>query len=221
MRVRRLARLLVPVAALVTLLPLPASAHSVPCVSGSAREASADRPHVDDPEGDGTAPWATVLGAGGDIINAWVSGPSAWEDRGSVDKFKATMRMESLERHPLLARLYFVFMGPDGTSQWVRAEADNPDLQWRFAYGILNGNTYTQTGVTAGSVNVAAGTTTIEIQPEQLPARPADGKPLDLEIVKAESFFRTPSTPAGGNLRSADIATPSCTATLYEAAPPQ
>jgi hypothetical protein len=211
------------VAVSITMLPLPASA--APCEDGPARLASADKPHVEDPTGDGTQPWVTVLGEGGDIINGWVSGPSAWEDRLSTDKFKATIRVESLERHPFPGRHYFVFMGPGGATNWVRGEADGTDLGWRFGYGHMEGTTFTSDGTTTGSVNASAGTITIDIPSATLPARPADGKQLALEIVEVESFFRLPNNVAGqplpvGNLQSADVATPSCTAILYEAAPP-
>lgn len=207
--------------AVLTLLPLPASAHSVPCQDGPARLASADRPHVEDPDGDGTAPWATILGPGGDIINAWVTGPSAWEDRASTEKFKATIRVESLQRHPFPARHYFSFMGDDGSTQWVRGEADGADLTWRYSYGHLEGTTYVSDGTTTGTVNAGAGTITIDIPPSQLPSRPADGSQLLMEVVEVESFLRLPSNPAGGNLQSADVASPSCTVILYEAAPVQ
>ena len=211
--------------ATLTLLPLPASAHSAPCVDGPTRLASADRPHVEDPDGDGTQPWISALGAGGDIINAWVSGPSAWEDRLSTDTFKATIRVESLERHPFPGRHYFVFVGPGGAANWVRGEADGTDLGWRFGYGHMEGTTFTSDGTTTGAVNASAGTITIDIPSSTLPARPADGKELALEIVEVESFFRLPNNVAGqalpvGNLQSADVALPSCTAILYEEAPP-
>ena len=218
--------LLAAVTALLTLLPLPASAHTVPCQDGPARLASADRPHVEDPDGDGSAPWVHILGAGGDIINAWVSGPSAWEDRVSTDGFKATIRVESLQRHPFPGRHYFVYTGPSGAANWVRGEADGTDLAWRFGYGHMDGTTFVSDGTTTGSVNTSAGTITIDIPPSTLPTRPADGKELALEIVEVESFFRLPNSVGGqplpvGNLQSADVAAPSCAAILYEAAPPQ
>ena len=212
--------------ALLTLLPLPASAHSAPCVDGPARLASAERPQVEDPDGDGTAPWAQILGPGGDIINAWVTGPSAWEDRLSTDTFKATIRVENLERHPFPGRHYFSYTGPGGATNWVRGEADGTDLAWRFGYGHMEGTTFTSDGTTTGSVNTSAGTITIDIPSSTLPPRPADGKELALEIVEVETFFRLPNSVAGqslpvGNLQSADVASPSCAAILYEAAPAQ
>ncbi|MGH2710581.1 MAG: hypothetical protein ACRDH9_05185 [Actinomycetota bacterium] len=214
--------LLAAATAVLTMLPLPAFGHSEPCVDGPARLASAATPHVQDAHGDGTQPWATVLGAGGDIINVWVTGPSAWEDRLSTDKFKATIRFESLERHPFLGRTYFVFAGPGGATQWVRGESDGTDLGWLFSYGHLEGSTYTRDGATNGVVDTAAGTIRIEIPSVILPPRPADGKALNLEIVEVESFLRLPVNPGVviGNLQSADLASPSCTAVLYEAAPP-
>ena len=209
-------------AAAITLLPLPASAHTVQCQDGPTRLASADKPQIEDAHGDGTQPWATVLGAGGDIINSWVTGPSAYADRTSTEKFKATIRFESLERHPFLGRTYFVFAGPGGTTNWVRGESDGTDLGWLFSYGHLEGTTYVRDGATTGTVAAAAGTITIEIPSVILPARPADGKALNLEIVEVESFLRLPVNPGVviGNLQSADLASPTCTVVLYEAAPP-
>ena len=209
--------------ALLTLLPLPASAHSVTCQDGPARLASADRPHVEDPEGDGAAPWVQVLGAGADIINAWVTGPSAWEDRLSTDKFKATIRVENLERHPYPGRHYFVFLDEDGTTQFVRSESDTTDMAWLLSYGTLVGTTFTRAGATTGSVNASAGTITMDIHPSQLPPRPADGKELALEIVEVESYLRLPQNPGVviSNLQSTDIASPSCLTILYEQAPPE
>jgi hypothetical protein len=214
--------LLAAATAVLTMLPLPASAHSAPCVDGPARLASADRPHVEDPDGDGTAPWAHILGPGADIINAWVTGPSAWEDRLSTQKFKATIRVENLERHPFPGRHYFSFLDEDGTQQFVRAESDGTDMNWLFSYGSLVGTTFTRVGATAGSVNASAGTITMDIHPSQLPPRPADGKPLDLEIVEVQTYLRLPASPPAvlSNLQSADIATPSCMVTLYEEMPP-
>jgi hypothetical protein len=209
--------------ALLSMLPVPASAHSVPCVDGPTRLASADRPHVEDPDGDGAAPWVQILGPGAEIINAWVTGPSAWEDRLSTEKFKATIRVENLDRHPFPGRHYFTFLDEDGNTQFVRSESDGTDMGWLFSYGSLVDTTFTRVGATAGSVNASAGTITMEIHPSQLPPRPADGKPLALEIVEVETYLRLPANPGVGvsNLQSTDIATPSCGLLLYEEAPPE
>lgn len=214
--------LVATVSALLTLLPLPASAHTVACEDGPARLASADRPHVEDPDADGTAPWVQILGPGGEIINAWVTGPSAWGDRNSTDNFKATIRVENLDRHPYPGRHYFSFLDKNGTQQFVRGESDGTDMAWLFSYGSLVGTTFTRVGATAGSVNAAAGTITMDIHPSQLPPRPADGKALALEIVEVQTYLRLPQNPGViiSNLQSADIATPSCAVILYEAAPP-
>jgi hypothetical protein len=165
--------------------------------------------------------YGTFFGNTADIIGAWIAGPSAWEDRASTTPFTATIRLEALDRHPLLGRFYVVFEGPDSTPQWVRAEADNPDMQWRFAFGHLEGTTYTTDGTTKGSVALAAGTLSIDIPSSILPARPADGTELALVLTEAESFLRLPSGVPGvtGNLLSVDTATPDCTTVLYEAAP--
>ena len=42
--------------AMLIMLPVPASAHSLPCVDGPTRLASADKPHVEDLDTDGTQP---------------------------------------------------------------------------------------------------------------------------------------------------------------------
>lgn len=222
MRLSRTLRLAIPLAAMLTMVPLPASAHSVPCQDGPARLGSADRPHVDDPDGDGTQPWVTVLGGGGDIINAWVSGPSAWADRGSAEKFKATIRVESLTRYPYPGRHYFYFNDKDGAERWVRSESDSSTLGWLFSYGHLEGSTRVKDGDTTGTVNTSAGTITMDVPSTLLPPRPANGSALALEVTRIESFVRLPVNPGVvvGNLQLADTATPSCTAILYEAAPP-
>jgi hypothetical protein len=220
MRLRPLSRL-IPLIAAAALIPGPALAHGpTECTSGPTRLASADAPHAIDAHGDGTAPYSAAFGNTADIIGAWISGPSAWEDRLSTTSFTASIRLEALDRHPLFGRFYFVFEGPDSTAQWVRAEADNPDLQWRYAYGHLEGTTYVTDGVTTGSVDLAVGTVSVQIPSAVLPVRPADGSELILNVTEAESFLRLPSgTPVTGNLFSVDTATPDCTVVLYEAAP--
>jgi hypothetical protein len=212
--------LFVPLTVALLSMAGPAAAHGpTECTSGPTRLATADAPHAVDAHGDGNAPFSSFFGNTADIIGAWVSGPSAWEDRASAAAFTATIRLEALDRHPLLGRFYVVFEGPDGVAQWVRAEADNPDMVWRYGFGHLEGSTYVSDGVTTGSVNSAAGTVSINIPSTILPARPADGTQLDLNLTEAESFLRLPSNPAGGNLHSVDTATPDCTVVLYEAAP--
>ena len=208
-------------AAALTLLPLPASAHSVPCQDGPARLANADRPHVEDPDGDGTQPWISVLGPGGDVINARVSGPSAWADRESTEKFKATIRVESLARYPYPGRHYLYFTDGEGAERWVRSESDSTSLGWLFSYGHLEGSTRVKDGDTTGAINTAAGTITIDLPRSLLPPRPSNGGALALELTRVESFVRLPVNPGVvvGNLQLADSAVPSCTVILYEAAP--
>ena len=220
MRIRPLTPLVPLTLALVSIAG-PAAAHGpTECTSGPTRLASADAPQAVDAHADGST-YATFFGNTADIIGAWVSGPSAWADRESTTPFAANIRVEALDRHPLLGRFYAVFEGPDATPQWVRAEADNPDMQWRYAYGHLEGTTYTLDGTTTGSVNSAAGTITINIPSTILPPRPADGTELGLNFTEAESFLRLPQGVPGvtGNLLSVDLATPDCTTVLYEAAP--
>lgn len=213
---------LVAAAISITLVPTPAFAHSVACQDGPTRLASAERPHVDDPDNDGAAPWVQILGGGGQIIGAWITGPSAWADRTSTENFKATIRLEDLDRHPFPGRLYFTWLDEEGTTQFVRAESDATDLTWIFSYGHLQESTFTRDGATTGVVDTTAATVTITIPSSILPPRPANGNELTLEIVEVQSYVRLPQSPPGGvtsNLQSADIATPSCTTTLYEADP--
>ena len=220
MRLRPLTRL-VPIILSIVAIPGPALAHGpTECTSGPTRLASADTPHAVDAHADGS-PYGTFFGNTADIIGSWISGPSAWDDRASTTPFAVNIRVEALDRHPLLGRFYAVFEGPDSTPQWVRGEADNPDMQWRFAFGHLEGTTYTTDGTTTGSVNSAAGTITINIPSSILPARPADGTELGLTFTEAESFLRLPQGVPGvtGNLLSVDVAVPDCTVVLYEAAP--
>ncbi|HEV3475158.1 MAG TPA: hypothetical protein VG602_07315 [Actinomycetota bacterium] len=217
---RRVARL-IPLVATLVVMPGTALAHGpTECTSGPTRLASADTPHAVDAHGDGSA-YGAAFGNTADIIGAWVSGPSAWEDRESTTPFAANIRVEALDRHPLLGRFYVVFDGADSIPQWVRAEADNPDMQWRFGYGHLEGTTYVRDGATTGSANSAAGTITINIPSTILPARPADGSAAALNLTEAESFLRLPQGVPGvtGNLLSVDVAAADCAVTLYEAAP--
>lgn len=212
---------LIPLTLALLMTAGPAGAHGpTECTSGPTRLASAEAPHAVDAHADGSV-YGNFFGNTADIIGAWVSGPSAWEDRAATTPFAANIRVEALDRHPLPARFYVVFEGPDATSQWVRAEADNPDLQWRYAFGHLEGTTYVGDGTTTGSVNSAAGTISINIPSSILPARPADGSELGLNLTEAESFLRLPQGVPGvaGNLQSVDTATPDCTVLLYEAAP--
>jgi hypothetical protein len=220
MRLRPLTRL-VPLTVALLSIAGPAAAHGpTECTSGPASLAAADRPQAVDAHADGSV-YGTFFGNTADIIGAWISGPSAWADRDSTTPFTATIRLEALDRHPLLGRFYVVFEGPDSSQQWVRAEADNPDMQWRFAFGHLDGTTYVTDGTTSGAVDRAAGTVSVNITSAQLPARPADGTELVLNVTEAESFLRLPSGVPGvtGNLLSVDVATPDCTVVLYEAAP--
>lgn len=209
---------LVSMLALVLALPTAAMAHGpTACTDGPTRLASADIPHMVDPHADTAAGLGAVHGNAVDLIGSWISGPSAWEDAGSTDKFVATLRVEALDRPSLLVRYYFVFSGAGG-ERWVRAVFDAPNT-WTFGYGTLNGTTYASDGTTTGTVDAAAGTIAIDLPNETLPTRPADGKALDLTLGEASSFIRVPTSTTGGQLIEVDSATDSCTVGLYEAAP--
>jgi hypothetical protein len=188
------------------------------CTSGPTGLASADAPAIVDAHGDTIAPWGVPYGAAGDLIGSWITGPSAWDDQASGQKFVAHMRVEALDRPPVLARYYFIFSGAGG-EHWVRAVFSAPD-SWTFAYGTYADNFYTQIGTTTGSVNTSAGTISIDLPKETLPTRPADGKALDLNLTAARSYLRHEPLPTGGNLRLVDEALGGdCAVTLYEAAP--
>src|SRR5687768_10364872 len=97
--------------AFVLTVPSTASAHGpAECTAGPARFAGSDRPHAFDTHGtDGSglgAAAAAVYGNAGDVIGAWIIGPSAWENRDSTAKFMAVIRLEALDRQPVLARYY-------------------------------------------------------------------------------------------------------------------
>jgi hypothetical protein len=201
------------------LAPSAASAHGpTECTSGPTRLASADAPAIVDAHGDTSVPYGVPYGPAGDLIGGWVTGPSAWEDGASTEKFVAHMRVEALDRPPVLARYYFIFSGAGG-EHWVRAVFSAPD-SWTFAYGTYADNFFTQNGTTTGSVNTSAGTISIDLPKETLPTRPADGKALDLNLTAARSYLRHEPLPTGGNLRLVDEALGGdCAVTLYEAAP--
>jgi hypothetical protein len=179
--------------------------------------ATADLPPVVDGHAD-TSTYGVLYGNTGDVISSWITGPSAWEDRGSTQKFVATIRLESLERPPVLARYYFVFSGVNG-ERWVRAVFDAPST-WTYAFGTLNGTQFVTDGDSTGSVNTTEGTISIDIPPQTLPARPVDGTALDLTVGMARSYLRVPNPQTGGgSLYLVDEALPECSVTLYEAAP--
>lgn len=207
---------------LATLLAVPstASAHGpTECVAGPTRLASAENPPVVDAHGDTSVPYGVPYGPAGDVIGSWITGPSAWEDSASTEKFVAHMRVEALDRPPVLARYYFVFSGAGG-ERWVRAVFSAPD-SWTFAYGTYADNFYTQNGTTTGSVNTTNGVISIDLPKDTLPTRPGDGTPRDLNIAAARSYLRHEPLPAGGgNLRLVDEALGGdCAVTLYEAEP--
>ena len=204
--------------ALVLAVPQGAMAHGpTECVAGPTRLATADAPAIVDAHGD-TTEFGVAYGPAGDIIGSWVTGPSAWEDRASTEKFVAHMRVEAFDRPPVLARYYFIFSGAGG-ERWVRAVFSAPD-SWAFAYGTYADNFFTQNGTTTGSVNTSAGTISVDLPQETLPTRPADGKALDLNLTAARSYLRHEPLPTGGNLRLVDEALGGdCAVTLYEAAP--
>lgn len=211
--------LAISILALVLAIPSVARAHGpTTCTAGPARLASADLPHVVDSHGDTSSPYGAIYGNATDLIGGWISGPSAWADRNSTNKFTATMRVEDLaSRDPVLARIYVVFQGTGGEN-WVRAERNDPTA-WTYSYGHMTGTTYTADGTTTGSVNTAAGTMTADIPKELLPSRPADGKALTLSVVAIRSFLRV-NAVAQGVLFAVDETTDVCNVTLYEAAPP-
>ncbi len=203
-------------------MPSGAMAHGpAKCTAGPARSAGSDRPHAVDPHGtDGTgvgAAGAALYGNAGDVIGAWIIGPSAWEDRGSNAKFAAVLRLEALDREPVLARYYIAFQGVGG-DRWVRAVYESPNT-WSFGYGTLNGTTFTSEGTTTGSVIKSNGLIVIEIPAGVLPARPADGSALATEMTLARSYLRYPNGATTGALVLVDDATEFCPVTLYEAAP--
>ncbi|MGH2692653.1 MAG: hypothetical protein ACRDHM_09140 [Actinomycetota bacterium] len=208
---------LAPVLAVFLAIPTSASAHGpTECVAGPTRLSAADTPHVVDAHGDTSAPYGAVYGNSTDVIGGWISGPSAWADRSSPQNFTATIRVEDLSRDPILARIYVVLQGPDG-EQWVRAERNDPTA-WTYSYGHMNGTSYATDGTTTGSVDIAAGTMTADIPSSLLPARPADGKALTLDVIAIRSFLRV-NAVAQGVLFAVDEASNVCAVTLYEAAP--
>jgi len=206
--------------ALLIAVPGTASAHGpAECTSGPTRLASSELPAIVDAHED-TSEFGLAYGPAGDVIGSWITGPSAWEDRASTEKFVAHMRVEAFDRPPALARYYLVFSGAGG-EHWVRAVFGAPD-SWTFAYGTYADNFYTQIGTTTGSVNTSAGTISIDLPTSTLPARPADGKALNLNVTAARSYLRHEPIPGGlqGNLRLVDEALGGdCAVTLYEAAP--
>ena len=207
---------------LLLALPAPASAHGpAECVAGPARFAGSDRPHAVDPHGtDGSglgAAGAALYGNAGDVIGAWIIGPSAWENRDSTANFLAVIRLEALDREPVLARYYVAFQGVGG-ERWVRAVYEGPDT-WTFAYGTLNGTTFTSEGTTTGSIIKSNALIGIEIPKALLPARPADGTALTTDMTLARSYLRYPNGATTGALVQVDDATDFCPVTLYEAAP--
>ena len=201
-------------------LPAPASAHGpTECVSGPTRTASAENPPIVDAHGD-SSQFGTLHGPTTDVIGSWVTGPSAWADRASTQKFTAHIRVESFERPAVMARYYFIYGGPEG-DRWVRAVFDAPNT-WSFAQGFMNGTTFTQDGTTTGSVNTSTGIVSIDLPRNTLPARPANGTALELSITSARSYLRHEPLPAGGvgNLRLIDEALGGdCPVTLYEKDP--
>jgi hypothetical protein len=214
-------------------LPLTATAHGPSeCASGPTRLAGPDAPHAFDSHGtDATgvgtgSAAAAIYGDAADVIGAWISGPSAWADRAVPQKFTASIRLESLsmttaagerDRVPVLARYYLGFEGAGGV-RWVRAVFDSPGT-WLFAYGTLNGTTFTQEGDTTGSVNTSTGTITIDIPSATLPSRPSNGTSLTKAITLARSYLRYPSGVNTGSLALVDDASGFCPVTLYEKDP--
>lgn len=206
--------------ALQLLLPTNALAHGpTECTSGPTRLASPDAPALVDAEAD-TSEFGTVHGKAGDVIGAWITGPSAWADRAAPQKFVGHIRLEGLDKPPVFARYYLVYPGKGG-ERWVRAVFEAPDT-WTFHYGTYEGTTYTQNGTTTGSVNMSTGIISIDLPSDTIPNRPANGTQLSLVITAARSYLRHEPVPGGlvGNLRLMDEGLGGdCDVMLYEAAP--
>jgi hypothetical protein len=189
--------------------------------------------HVLDPHGDTDE----ALGVGGrqiypgqsDIIGAWVSGPSAWDDRGSSEPFRANIQVEALPSHPINMLYLFHYAGPQGEERFLMARAEWQDSWW-FGYGHSDHTLPTTRsiidGTTVGSVDAPSGVVSMIFPAGQLPARGADGSALAWNVVKIETRLHTAAPryvgelPAQGlNWLIDDAPGDACRVLLYEPKP--
>lgn len=198
---------------------VPGSASAADCYAGPAANASQDRPHLVDRNGD------TSLGAwpGGDgaydITKVWVTQQDD-PPPGEAATFAVKLAVADLADHPAGAAFYVNYTA----AEWVAAKA-LPDGTWRFSWGghpaniPVVGAAHQDRGEVTGRVNTATDVISITLPAERLPGPRRDGREVRLELlsVSTGTALGVPTAGQPELLAYADTSTnaQACSVVLY------
>ncbi|MGH2692887.1 MAG: hypothetical protein ACRDHM_10360 [Actinomycetota bacterium] len=209
-------RLVASAAVSLVATSVPAGAETTDCAAHPPRLATLENPHVTDAAGDGASPWAIVHGPATDLIGAWITGPSAWESLSSQEPFRAVIRVAGMEGHPIHASYLWRYQTIEAEVLLIASASASG--AWSFSYNWNDGEGWA-TNPVSGAIDQEKGTITMDIPPEGLPPRPADGSELRFPLGEIQARFFAGVPGGAGLMNTVDTAGEDCEITLYEAAP--